>query len=136
MHDTRATMEPVLFTPQHLMPYLEELRALEPLFHAAHASATPRLFEELVAPEFWEIGASGRNYSRAFALHVLTDRPTQPTEQEWVTTDFHLSALGENTYLLTYTLTQPGRSTRRATIWRKHQAGWQAVFHQGTVMQA
>jgi hypothetical protein len=38
-------------------------------------------------------------------------------------------------YLLTYTLRQPGRVTRRATLWRRTGGGWQAIYHQGTVVQ-
>jgi hypothetical protein len=41
--------------------------------------------------------------------------------------------LGPEFYLLTYTLRQPDRLTRRSTIWRRTEDGdWQIVFHQGT----
>jgi hypothetical protein len=38
-------------------------------------------------------------------------------------------------YLLTYTLFQGERTTRRSTIWERTSDGWQAVFHQGTVVE-
>lgn len=57
--------EPQLITAPGLEPVLEELKALEPLFHAVARDATPEAFDALVAPEFWEVGASGRRYSRA-----------------------------------------------------------------------
>ncbi len=128
-------MEPVLVVPAPLRPILSELERLEPLFHAAATEATPELFESLVAPEFWEIGASGRRYSREFSLSVLRDRPRTPAPADWQTSDYHVSALGGETFLLTYLLAQPGRLTRRATVWRRTASGWNAVFHQGTVVQ-
>ncbi len=127
-------MEPRLIVPASLIPVLDELKALEPLFHAAARDATPQKFEDLVAPEFWEIGASGRRYSREFALGVLSERQREPAAEEWQTNEFHVSEIAPGNYLLTYTLRQPGRVTRRATLWRKQGERWQAVFHQGTVV--
>jgi hypothetical protein len=128
-------MEPNLVVAERLVPVLEELRRLEPLFHAAALNATVQQFEELVAPEFWEVGASGRRYSREFALSVLKARQRDPSEQEWEATGFHVSEVAPDNYLLTYTLRQPGRVTRRATLWRKTGGKWKAVYHQGTVVQ-
>lgn len=126
-------MEPVLVVPERLVPVLEELRRLELLFHPASAQATAQRFEELVAPEFWEVGASGRRYSREFALEVLKERQREPAEEVWEAKDFHIAEISEHNYLLTYTLLQPGRVTRRATLWRRSAGGWQAIYHQGTV---
>jgi hypothetical protein len=78
-------MEPKLVVPDSLQPVLEDFQRLEPLFHAANPDASPEKFEELVAPQFWEIGASGRRYSRDFALSVLTERQRKPAEDEWKT---------------------------------------------------
>jgi hypothetical protein len=46
-----------------------------------------------------------------------------------------LRRLAEDVYLLTYTLFQPERRTRRATIWQSTESGWKIVFHQGTIVQ-
>jgi hypothetical protein len=53
----------------------------------------------------------------------------------WSTTDFHCRQLAQDVYLLTYTLFQGERTTRRSTIWEKNVKGWQAVFHQGTIVE-
>jgi hypothetical protein len=126
-------MEPTLVIPEKLKSVLEELQRLEPLFHAANAEASPSKFEELVAPEFWEVGASGRRYSREFALSVLQQR-APPDADAWRTADFHVVEAGMDNYLLTYTLYQPERVTRRLTVWRRCDAGWKAIYHQGTVV--
>lgn len=128
-------MEPKLAVAGHLVPVLDELRRLEPLFHAAAPGAMPQRFEDLVAPEFWEVGASGRRYSREYVLEVLESRPRDPAEDAWQTSDFHVSEIAPGHYLLTYTLSQPERLTRRATLWRHTEGKWQAVYHQGTVVQ-
>ena len=128
-------MAPDLTVPEALQPVLEELTKLEPLFHAAAGEATPEMFEKLVAPEFWEIGASGRRYTRAFSLRVLKERTRVPTGEEWDTSEYHISEIAPQTCLLTYTLTQPGRTTLRATLWQKRGDIWQALFHQGTPVQ-
>jgi hypothetical protein len=126
-------MEPVLVVPERLVPVLEELRRLELLFHPVNAPATPQSLEELVAPEFWEVGASGRRYSRESVLEVLKERQRAPAGAVWEAKDFHVAEISEHNYLLTYTLRQPGRVTHRATLWRRSAAGWQALYHQGTV---
>ena len=128
-------MEPNLVVAEELIPVLKVLMRLEPLFHAATGEATPQQFEELVATEFWEVGASGRRYSREFALNVLNSRHCDPSEHEWKTEGFHVSEVAPDTYLLTYTLLQPGRITRRATLWRRTGDKWKAIYHQGTVVQ-
>lgn len=128
-------MEPTLSTPEALAPVLAELQQLEPLFHAACADASIPRFEQLVSPDFWEVGASGRRYSRAFALSVLAQRQQDPPdESDWRTDQFHLSEAGQDHYLLTYRLHQRGRVTLRLTVWHRHEGGWQALYHQGTVV--
>ena len=130
-----ATMQPTLVLAEHLQPILKELQVLEDLFHAACKEATPAQFEALVAPDFWEVGATGRLYSREFALAVLTQRPSTPSDDAWKTSDFHLIELGEHNFLLTYTLQQPNRITRRVTAWQRKGSHWQAIYHQGTVVE-
>lgn len=129
-------MEPHLSTPEELQPLLQELQALEPIFHSAYFDATPQKFEELVSPDFWEVGASGHRYSREFVLQVLQHRQQTPDASTWQTSDWHLAEAGPGHYLLTYTLVQPGRTTRRLSVWRRSGGRWQVIYHQGTVMAA
>ncbi len=85
--------------------------------------------------DFWEIGASGRRYSREYVLDVLQERHRNPVEDTWETEDFRCQELATNVYLLTYTLRQGARVTRRATIWRRAGGEWKIVFHQGTLVE-
>jgi hypothetical protein len=136
MTDTkRQTSEPERVTAPELKPILEELARLEPLFHQPlKGTPTAELAAQTVA-DFWEIGASGRRYSREHVLHSLEERAAKERGEPWNYTDFHLRELAPDVYLLTFTLVQDaGRLTRRSTIWRRGSQGWQMVFHQGTVV--
>jgi hypothetical protein len=129
-------MEPNLITVPALEPVLRELQHLEPLFHREELGTTRQDFEAMTAADFWEIGASGRRYSRQYVLSVLEDRHAGSGPIDvWSTTDFHCRELAKDVYLLTYTLFQGERTTRRATIWHRIPGGWQAMFHQGTLVE-
>src|SRR6185312_3965134 len=122
----KAAMEPDLTTAPELAGVLDELRRREPIFHRPEFGNT--------GADFWEIGASGQRYSRAHILDVLEHRVPDPAEHIWKTRDFHCRALGPDTYLLTYTLEQGERVSRRSTIWRRSGGEWVIVFHQGTLV--
>ena len=132
-----TSAQPDLTTPPHLLDVLDELRQREPIFHRPAFGSTRADFERMTADDFWEIGASGRRYGRAYVLDVLDARRDSPAhESDWETRDFHCRELAPDTYLLTYTLRQGERVTRRATIWCRADGDWKIVFHQGTVVQA
>lgn len=115
---------------------LAELSRREPIFHRPEFGTTRADFDRMLTEDFWEIGASGRRYTRAFVLDELERRFSVPHEDVWETSDFRCRALSEDTYLLTYTLLQNRkRLTHRATIWRRTAEGWKAVYHQGTLVQ-
>ncbi len=114
---------------------LEELRRREPIFHTQAFGLTAEARELAMDAAYWEVGASGRRYSRGFIRRMLAEHP--PVEAEaagWRCSDFGLRRLAAEVYLLTYMLEQGERVTRRATIWEKTAEGWRAVYHQGTVV--
>ena len=115
---------------------LSELSSREPIFHRPEFGTTRTEFERMTAEDFWEVGASGRIYSRQFVLDSLEERFSAPHRDTWVTKDFRCQKLAEDVYLLTYTLIQDEvRVTRRATIWQKTSDSWKIVYHQGTVVE-
>jgi len=129
------SMEPTLQTLPEDRPVLEELKRREPVFHRPEFSGSRAALAAQVAADFWEVGASGRRYSREYVLETLAERAGDPVEDRWRTSEFHCRALAPGLYLLTYTLLQGERRTRRTSIWRRSGAEWQIVFHQGTVVQ-
>jgi hypothetical protein len=136
-------MEPRLITNPRLEGVLDELKKREPLFHHPEFGRTRRDFEAMTDPAFWEVGASGRRYSREYVLDELVKRYEDPDykgvhaepESGWVTKDFHCFEIAADNYLLTYTLAQGARVTRRATIWRRAGGSWKILYHQGTIVE-
>jgi hypothetical protein len=129
-------MEPTPATDPGLAGVLDELIRREPIFHRPELGTTRADFEEMMMPDFWEVGASGRRYSRDYVLAELERRQRVQTVDVWETSSFHCRKLALDVYLLTYTLIQDNeRRTRRSTIWQRTPEGWKIVFHQGTVVQ-
>ena len=128
--------EPTLRTDPALLDILDELKAREPIFHRPELGTDRETFEMMTDPGFWEVGASGRRYSREFCIDNTVKRYAGDYEDDWETRDFHLRQLAGDCYLLTYTLIENGlRVTRRSTIWRRTEGRWTIVYHQGTIVE-
>lgn len=131
-----SEMEPKLTTDSELSEILAELSRREPIFHRPELGTTRADFEKMMVEDFWEVGASGRRYSRAYVLDELERRHAVAHNDVWETMDFHCRKLAPDVYLLAYTLIQDKmRLTRRSTIWQHTAEGWKIVFHQGTMVQ-
>ena len=129
-------MEPTLTTDPGLSDVLAELSGREPIFHRPEFGTTRADFERMTVEDFWETGASGRRYSRAYVLDELEKRYAVPRVETWETMDFYCRRLAHDVYLLTYTLLQDReRRTRRSTIWQRAAEGWKIVYHQGTIVE-
>jgi hypothetical protein len=128
-------MEPKLRMRAEERAVLAELKQREPLFHRPEFAARRAELEAMTDRDFWEIGASGRRYSRAYVLDTVASRAEDPVEDEWQTSDFHCRELAPDLYLLTYTLLQGERCTRRTSLWQRHASAWRVLFHQGTIVE-
>lgn len=129
-------MESRLNAPPSLQAVRDELAAREPLFHRPEFGVTRADFEAMTASDFSEVGASGRRYSREFVLDTLEKRGAVSMPEDWRAHDFDCRRLAPDTYLLTYTLEQGERISRRSTIWQQSDGVWRALFHQGTLAAA
>jgi hypothetical protein len=128
-------MEPVLTIDPELYDILAEVSRREPIFHRPELGTSRADFEKMTVDDFWEVGAFGRRYSRAFVLDELEKRHAVPHADIWEATDFHCRRLAHDVYLLTYTLLQNKvRRTRRSTIRQRTAEGWKIVYHQGTIV--
>lgn len=114
----------------------EELTAREPIFHRRELGTSRADFERMTAEDFWEVGASGRIYTRDEVLDELERRYSGSYVDDLEASGFQCRRLAENVYLVTYHLVQDGtRHTRRATIWERTPDGWKIIYHQGTIIQ-
>jgi hypothetical protein len=129
-------MEPTFATAPELLSVLQELQQREPIFHHPEFGTTRADFENMTDANFWEVGASGRRYSRDFVLDLVETRAPDPAEASWITRDFQCREIAADNYLITYTLLQGSRVTRRATLWRRTKAGWKILYHQGTMVES
>jgi len=128
--------EPSLVTSPALARVLDELVKREPIFHRPELGTTGADYENMMAADFWEVGASGRRYSRQYVLDELERRREEPHRDVWETSGFLCQSLAPDVYLLTYTLLQNKvRKTRRSTIWQETATGWKIAYHQGTMVQ-
>lgn len=129
-------MEPASATDPELSVILADLSRREPIFHRPELGTARADFEKMTVADFWEVGASGRHYSRSHVLDELEKRYAAPHIDEWETMDFRCRKLASDVYLLTYTLVQnKTRCTRRSTIWQRTGEDWRIVYHQGTIVQ-
>jgi len=127
-------MEPQFVTaPEHLT-VMRELMQREPVFHRPEFGSTREDFERMTVTDFWEVGASGRRYSRNFVIDGLQERFEKGSEEIWEMGDFQCREIAADHFLVTYTLIQRTRRTRRATIWRRTDGEWKVVYHQGTTV--
>jgi hypothetical protein len=115
------------------------LRSREPVFHCEPAGSDRAHFEAMLVEDYFEVGASGRVYTRERVIETAVDRyerddPGVDNELE----DFLVLPIGDHLFLATYTLHQPDghstRTTRRSTIWTDAGSLWQVVYHQGTIV--
>src|SRR4051812_32240374 len=83
------SLEPFLVTDPKLAGILAELEKREPIFHRPEFGTTRRDFENMTDANFWEVGASGRRYSRKYAIDLLVERHLAPHEDIWETSGFH-----------------------------------------------
>ncbi len=105
----------------------QELLLLQPGVRAS----VDRL-DALIADDFREIGASGRQFGKDEAIMRL------PAESgvTFAADDLEVRLLGAEVALVTYRAVRSadGRRQRslRSSLWRHDPSGWRMVFHQGT----
>lgn len=113
----------------------QAIAARESIFHQPELGTSRADFDALMAPEFREVGASGRKYSRGEVLNVLEARQAQAAQENFCVLDFVCQELAAGLYLATYHLTQANRVSRRASLWRHAGPEWKIVYHQGTLVE-
>jgi hypothetical protein len=87
--------------------------------------------EELLDPDFGEIGRSGRLWSRGEMIAALV-ADTDPEQHTINVSDMSGRKVGPGFVLLTYVTQVEGRRARRSSLWRLSRKGWRVLHHQGT----
>ena len=76
-------INPFLIADPALTAVRDELASREPIFHRPELGTTRADFENMTSTDFWEIGASGRRYSRDHVLHELEERYQNQVTDTW-----------------------------------------------------
>ena len=119
-------------------PLLQQLQALEVELHHPGVRCSRERLEQLLHPEFHEVGRSGRVYDRDTIISHLSGQGAQEAQPVIVSEAFVMAELGLEVVLLTYRSAhaEPNKPlahhTLRSSIWVKAGAGWQLRYHQGT----
>jgi len=126
----KATIAPA--TGESTLAILQSLEV--EIHHPGIRSSRARL-EQLLHPDFHEVGRSGRPYNRATVIQFLAEQQNPPPTESG---EFSAAPLAPGVFLLTYrsalrqedgTLTN---HTLRMSVWVNGGAGWQLRYHQGT----
>jgi hypothetical protein len=99
-----------------------------------HVRRSQARVEQLLDPDFREIGASGRFWTRPEMVSALaeTDTDGEPIEA----TEVEGAVVGPDLILVTYVSDPRGRAARRSSLWRRSGGGWRLLHHQGTLLNS
>lgn len=87
---------------------------------------------ELLAPDFTEVGASGRAWDRESILGLLREQSDNEETSPIGIHDLRGRVIAPGVVQVAWDSDQAGRRARRTSIWCERDSGWQQVHHQGT----
>ncbi|MGD8567628.1 MAG: DUF4440 domain-containing protein [Gammaproteobacteria bacterium] len=111
------------------------IKALEEKLLHSDVRKNPQLLDELVAPEFEEIGSNGKVTSREQVIDWLL---TKEQDVRWSLTEFRIRQLSPDMVLAIYRarkndiVNDSYKGSIRSSLWKRTGERWQIVFHQGT----
>lgn len=114
---------------------LTTLQALELELHHPGVRCSRERLEQLLHPDFHEVGRSGRVYARDTIVQYLTTLEIRPGV---VSSQFRVEELAPGVALLNFRSVQAdgagrwGLHTLRSSVWLHTARGWQLRYHQGT----
>jgi hypothetical protein len=112
---------------------LDEIRSLEESLWRRETRFDREHMENVLAPDFFEFGRSGRIYDRTATLAV----PPQAIDADLPLAELRVHDLGGGTALVTYVSRvryDNVELANRSSIWTRRLGSteWQLRFHQGT----
>ena len=116
------------------------IKAREPIFHHREYTNCREDVEKETTNDYFEISASGCDYSREFVLDYLEERYKNQVIDDmnkdgWQVKNFKIKKLANELYLVNYTLHGQGRITKRGEIWKGNLSdGLKIMYHQGTIV--
>jgi len=87
---------------------------------------------ELLAPDFVEIGASGRRWGRAAILELLQGESGSDGADRIDVHELEARVLGDAVVQVFWVSDRGGRRARRMSLWQHVDGAWRTTYHQGT----
>lgn len=109
---------------------LVEVMAYERELQTAAVRADRQRLTELLAPDFEEIGASGRVWDLRSILGMLLAESDETPDIE--VHGLTGRALTDGVIVLRWQSVRSGRRVHRTSLWQRRLEGWRLVHHQGT----
>ena len=122
-----------------MLPLQDELISLEKRLLAPETRHTYEVLARLIHPDFVEYGKTGNIYDKAAVVEGLLQHPAERAAPP-VARDFNARLLAEGLGQVTYVTEsslEGGEIVQvlRSSLWKQEAAGWQMIFHQGTVQR-
>lgn len=111
---------------------LSRVLRLEQELQTRACRSNPDRLLELLAPDFTEVGASGRVWDRPAVLELLASE-VEGNEKIEVANPAG-RRLADGFILVRWDSARGGRRSRRTSLWRRDSDGWHQVHHQGTAL--
>lgn len=115
----------------------EMLRRLEEKLWQGEWRYSQTFLDQVLAPDYFEFGASGRTYDRATTIN-LEPQEVREIHATLPLPDFEARMLSPDIAQVTYRsidrLLGRERQARRSSIWSRTGNGWVLRFHQGTLI--
>ena len=113
---------------------LDHVLELERELQTPACRSDPDRLSQLLAPDFVEVGASGRRWEREDMLAMLREESADPAAGAIEVVALSARALAAGVVQVFWDSARDGRRARRTSIWCERDGGWQQVFHQGTLL--
>ena len=112
---------------------IDQVIASELALLSPQVRRSPAQVDELLDPDFREIGISGRMWTRPEMVSALAEESSDDDEQV-VATELNAAVVGPGLILVTYTTDRRERRARRSSLWRRSGSAWRLLHHQGTLL--
>jgi hypothetical protein len=122
----RAAQDPAIVEPDLQLVVDHELALLS--FPVRRSALR---VDELLDPNFREIGSSGRLWTREEMMSALAGELSEEAGAIEAT-EMAGVVVGPELVLLTYVSDRRGRRVRRSSLWRRSAGSWRLLHHQGT----
>ena len=108
---------------------LRQVIDLERKLHRMDVRQDRDCLEQLMTPDFTEIGVSGRVYDR---LAILVEQQQDLDDVDIQAKDFTARLVADDVILVQYESSGPSGPARRTSLWVRYFNSWRIAFHQGT----